>query len=149
MPPLLLSLIQTRFATGSHELYQLLLTFLAPREAAGRAAIMTTPEWTAVDSVADPELARDLLRLIDAEAQIDTEEGCFRFQRVGLAGPMPADAPVRPVGVEQSNSSIVFGDQIVLKVFRKLEPGINPELELLQFLTRHSYANIAPLLGLV
>jgi maltokinase len=32
-------------------------------------------------------------------------------------------------------------------VFRKLEPGINPELELLQFLTRHEYANIAPLLG--
>jgi maltokinase len=49
--------------------------------------------------------------------------------------------------VEQSNSSIVFGDETVLKVFRRLEPGINPELELLQFLTEHEYPNIAPLLG--
>ncbi len=146
-PPLLLTLIQTRFATGNHELYQLLLTFLAPRETSGRTAIMSTPDWTVVDSVADPELARDLLRRIDTEAQIETEEGCFRFQRVALTGPLLPDAAVRPVGVEQSNSSIVFGDQTVLKVFRKLEPGINPELELLQFLTRQNYANIAPLLG--
>jgi maltokinase len=51
------------------------------------------------------------------------------------------------MGVEQSNSSVVFADDTVLKVFRRLEPGINPELELLQFLTRHQYPNIAPLLG--
>ena len=35
----------------------------------------------------------------------------------------------------------------MLKVFRKLEPGINPELEVLQFLTGQGFANIAPLLG--
>ncbi len=51
------------------------------------------------------------------------------------------------MGVEQSNSSIVFGDDTVLKVFRRLEPGINPELEVLQFLTRREFANIAPLQG--
>ena len=145
-PPLLLTLIQTRFATGSHELYQLLLTFLAPAEAKPRTAIMSTPQWSAVDAVADPDLARDLLRRIDTEAQIETEEGCFRFQRVENASIQP-EAPARPIGVEQSNSSIVFGDQTVLKVFRRLEPGINPELELLLFLTRQRYANIAPLLG--
>ena len=54
---------------------------------------------------------------------------------------------MRPIGVEQSNSSIVFGDETVLKVFRRLEPGINPELEVLQFLTRREFANIAPLQG--
>jgi maltokinase len=54
---------------------------------------------------------------------------------------------VRPMGVEQSNSSIVFGDETVLKVFRRLEPGINPELEMLQFLTRRQFAHIAPLQG--
>jgi maltokinase len=41
----------------------------------------------------------------------------------------------------------VFGDETVLKIFRRLEPGINPELELLQFLTRREFANIAPLQG--
>ena len=51
------------------------------------------------------------------------------------------------MGVEQSNSSIVFDDRLVLKVFRKLEPGINPELELLRFLTARGFPNIAPLHG--
>ena len=51
------------------------------------------------------------------------------------------------MGVEQSNTSIVFDDRLVLKVFRKLEPGINPELEMLRFLTAHGFPNIAPLHG--
>jgi maltokinase len=146
-PLVLLLLVQTRFATGSHELYQLPLTFLPGPEAGDRPAVASTDEWTAVDSVADPELARELLRQIDAETTLDGEEGCFRFQRVEQTEPLALDAPVRPMGVEQSNSSVVFGDRTVLKVFRKLEPGINPELELLQFLTRQEFANIAPLQG--
>ena len=51
------------------------------------------------------------------------------------------------MGVEQSNSSVVFDDRFVLKVFRKLEPGINPELELLRFLGSHGFEQIAPLQG--
>src|SRR5213078_1406088 len=48
---------------------------------------------------------------------------------------------------EQSNSSIVFGERQVLKVFRKLEAGENPELEMLRFLQHHGFRNIAPLEG--
>ncbi len=147
-PPLVLALVQSRFASGSHELYQLLLTFLPPGDrSASPPTIISTPSATVVDSVADPELARDLLRRIEAGSQFDGEEGCFRFERVPSTGPVSPDAPARPVGVEQSNSSIVFGEQTVLKVFRKLEPGINPELELLQFLTRQQFRHIAPLQG--
>jgi maltokinase len=148
-PPMLLTLLQARFASGSHELYQLPLTFVPPgmTEPSGHTPIQRTADAAVFDAVADPERARILLRAIDAEESIETENGCFRFHRTELSGPLHPDAPVRPVGVEQSNSSIVFGDEIVLKVFRKLEPGINPELELLQFLTLHDYANIAPLLG--
>jgi trehalose synthase-fused probable maltokinase len=51
------------------------------------------------------------------------------------------------MGVEQSNSSTVFGEETVLKVFRRVEPGINPELEVLRFLTARDYPNIAPLRG--
>jgi maltokinase len=143
--PLLLAVVQTRFASGSHELYQLPITFVPG--VATTAAIQTVGQWTAVDSVSQPALVRSLLRGMDSELELETEDGVFRFHRVEQAGPLLPDAPVRPVGVEQSNSSIVFGDEIVLKVFRKLEPGINPELELLQFLTRQGFANIAPLLG--
>ncbi|MGA2013125.1 MAG: hypothetical protein ABSH51_21675 [Solirubrobacteraceae bacterium] len=146
-PPLLVALVEARFASGGHELYQLPLTLLAPAQVGSRVAIATTPDWVAVDAIADPELSRDVLRQMDAELTLETDSGWFRFRRVDLAGPLELDAPVRAMGVEQSNSSIVFGEETVLKVFRRLEPGINPELELLQFLTRRGFEHIAPLQG--
>jgi maltokinase len=145
--PLVLVLVQARFASGSHEIYQLLISFMSESEVAEERVIVRDGGRAAVDSVADPELVRDLLRLVDSEALIETEEGSFRFQRVELSGPVSLDAPARPIGVEQSNSSVVFGDDTIVKVFRRLEPGINPELEMLRFLTEHEFANIAPLLG--
>jgi trehalose synthase-fused probable maltokinase len=51
------------------------------------------------------------------------------------------------MGAEQSNSSVVFGERLVLKLFRRLESGINPDLEMVRFLTNHGYGNIAPLHG--
>jgi maltokinase len=51
------------------------------------------------------------------------------------------------MGVEQSNSSLVIDELLVLKIFRKLEPGINPELEMLRFLTARGFESIAPLHG--
>src|SRR5699024_3705465 len=53
----------------------------------------------------------------------------------------------RQISAEQSNTSIVFDDELILKVFRRLEAGINPELELLRFLTEHGFENIARLSG--
>ena len=144
-PPLLLAVIQARFASGSHELYQLPLAFIGLDEADSAPTVQVTREAAVIDAVADPEYGRELLRQLDSESQVQTEDGVFRFHRV--EGPLPAEAPVRPVGVEQSNSSIVFGEQTVLKVFRKLEPGINPELEVLQFLTAQGFPHIAPLQG--
>jgi maltokinase len=145
--PLVLVLAQTGFATGTHELYQLPLTFISPDELGEREPIQRGDGWIAVDAVADPELGRELLRAIDDERTIETDEGCARFVRVGTGGPLRHDAAVRPMGVEQSNSSIVFADETVLKVFRHLEPGINPELEMLRFLTEHGFESIAPLQG--
>jgi maltokinase len=54
---------------------------------------------------------------------------------------------VRPMGGEQSNTSLVFDERLVLKLYRRLEPGINPELELLRFLTQHGFPNIPALEG--
>ena len=146
-PPLTLLLVQARFATGAHELYQLPLSLLPSAEVGERPVVANTADRSAVDALADAELARELLKAIDAELARETEEGWVRFARVEGTGALPLDSPARPIGVEQSNSSIVFGDETVLKVFRRLEPGINPELEMLRFLTRQGFANIAPLQG--
>jgi trehalose synthase-fused probable maltokinase len=75
-------------------------------------------------------------------------EGIVEFRPIeGFAGLGRELIEARAVGAEQSNSSIVFDDELILKVFRRLEPGINPELEMLRFLTEHGYPNIAALGG--
>src|SRR5438270_13840547 len=53
----------------------------------------------------------------------------------------------RVMQAEQSNTSIVYANQLILKVFRRVEAGVNPELELLRFLTARNFENIAQLSG--
>jgi maltose alpha-D-glucosyltransferase/alpha-amylase len=48
---------------------------------------------------------------------------------------------------EQTNSSIIFGDRLILKLFRRLETGINPELEIVRFLSARKFSFIPPLEG--
>ena len=49
---------------------------------------------------------------------------------------------------EQSNNSVIFGERLMLKVFRRLEEGVNPELEVGRFLTeKTNFSQIAPLAG--
>ena len=147
-PLLLLALVQTRFATGTHELYQLPLALRPPEEVPRGESIAHTDEWTVYDALAEPSQALELLRRIETTDEIATADGLFSFHQFDGAGDALGQATdVRVMGVEQSNSSIVFDNRIVLKVFRKLEPGVNPELEILRFLTWRGFANIAPLHG--
>ncbi len=146
-PSLFLALVQTRFATGTHELYQLPLGLVRGGERSSERAIARTSDWSAYDAVAAPDHLLELVRLMDAGAEIDAAEGRFTFHRTDAMTRISESARVRLMGVEQSNSSVVIDDGIVLKVFRKLEPGINPELELLRLLTQRGFPNIAPLHG--
>lgn len=146
-PLLLLALVQTRFATGTHELYQLPLAIAAPGEVPGGHEIAHTDDWVVYDALAEPEQAHELLRRIAAADEIESEEGHFSFHPYEGSPNLAETSNVRLMGVEQSNSSLVFDDMTVLKVFRKLEPGVNPELEVLRFLTYRGYPNIAPLHG--
>ncbi len=61
--------------------------------------------------------------------------------------PLPADAEIRRFSAEQSNSSLVIGDSIVLKIIRHLTPGIHPEVEMTRYLTDAGVEGIAALLG--
>ncbi len=51
------------------------------------------------------------------------------------------------MGAEQSNTSLVFGDEYILKVFRKLSPGVNPDLEVTRALAEIGTAAVVPPLG--
>jgi maltokinase len=93
------------------------------------------------DAVRDERLGSVYLDLLSRAANVEE----LRFYRVPewtetLRG------PGRPVGGEQSNSSLVFGKRLILKLFRRLEPGENPELEVTRALAGAGFeASVAPL----
>src|SRR5438105_1382911 len=63
---------------------------------------------------------------------------------------VPEGAPIRVGSAEQSNTSILIGEQAILKLFRKLEQGEHPELELSRFLTIEAkFAHTPALLGII
>jgi maltokinase len=146
-PLLVLALVETRFGTGTHELYQLPLAIRSPSEVPRGDSIAHTDHWAVYDALAEPKHALELTRRIAASDEIETDDGRFSFHPFADAESLADATEVRLMGVEQSNSSVVFDDRIVLKVFRKLEPGVNPELEMLRFLTYRGFPNIAALHG--
>ena len=64
----------------------------------------------------------------------------------------PSQGPLTPslMNAEQSNSSVVYDKRLVLKMFRRVEPGLNPDLEIGVFLMeKSSFRNVPPLAGYI
>ena len=57
------------------------------------------------------------------------------------------DAKPEWLSAEQSNSSMVLAQKAVLKLLRKIEPGIHPDAEMVRYLTAHGFANTPAILG--
>jgi maltose alpha-D-glucosyltransferase/alpha-amylase len=60
---------------------------------------------------------------------------------------VPEDAQIQRLSAEQSNSSLILDEQIVVKIIRKVVAGRHPEAEMTGYLTDRGFKNIAPLLG--
>ena len=147
-PLLVLALVEARFHTGTHELYQVPLGLRPAGDRWDARVIGAAEGWTVYDALADGAHGRELLHQIRGSADVAAQDGTLRFRWAeSAAAGYGGTVDVRPVGVEQSNSSVVFGDELILKVFRRLEPGVNPELELLRFLSERGFPHIAPLAG--
>ncbi|HWC12155.1 MAG TPA: hypothetical protein VG455_13150 [Acidimicrobiales bacterium] len=75
------------------------------------------------------------------EATLDPELGLTILDFVSDG--KEAAERVRPVGVEQSNTSLVYDDRLILKLFRRLHRGPNPEVEVTDALGRVGFAHVA------
>jgi maltokinase len=137
--------VEARFAAGTHEIYQLALA-LDPA-GAGLAPIAEVGGVTVADALADPGAAAAIARLFRDEARAESPTGAVVFHWTDEMQRPSGGRDVRAMGAEQSNTSLVFDSALVLKAFRRLEAGDNPELEMLRFLTARGFPNVAALGG--
>jgi len=128
----LLALYEIDFADGGSEVYQLLCS------PAGADA--------GSDLALAPDLVHRLVGRLGTGGSLAGINGRVAFHGDDVPAGLDAES-VASVGGEQSNSSVVLGDRAILKVYRRLEGGPSPELELLRFLHAHGFANVPRLLG--
>ena len=103
------------------------------------------------DAVLDKAFGDSLLDLILRKKQLKGTKGDLRAVPVGACDPRQlkgVSLDVTAMRPEQTNSSIVFGDRFILKLFRNLGDGVNPDLEISHFLTQKAgFMNTPPLAG--
>ncbi|HEY8453691.1 MAG: maltokinase [Micromonosporaceae bacterium] len=139
-------MLQVRYTDGTTELYQVVVGWdhEATDEFATVATIGAEGSRTAYDALFDERAARYLLSLIAAGEEV----GPLRFVPEPGAE-LPVDLPARVVDAEQTNTSVVFERAAILKLFRQVVPGLNPDLELNRELGRAGCPHVARLLGAV
>lgn len=156
-----LVLVEARYRSGPPQAYAVPLTFsagaaaeavrssspgavVAPLTAGGRAGALHAVE-------ADPAFARALLQAVAGRARLPGAGGdVVGWPTQAFAAEAGGAAALAPslLSAEQSNTSIRFGDRLILKLFRRIEPGPNPDLEVGAYLTDVAgFGNTPPVLG--
>jgi len=108
-------------------------------------------EGTLLDAASGAEFVAAILQRLQESAVLEAGAGeRLEFKPVGDVAIPEEIKNVRAVDTEQSNTSVLVGTDCVVKLFRRLEPGINPEIEIGRFLTTTiGFPNTPPLLGTV
>jgi predicted trehalose synthase len=103
---------------------------------------------TLVDALDDPRFCRALLGLIEREGRARGGRGEIVAVRApAFPAALPAEVAVRRLTGEQSNTSVTFGDALILKHFRRIQEGVNPEAEITRFLTERTRFTHTPRLA--
>jgi maltose alpha-D-glucosyltransferase/alpha-amylase len=103
-----------------------------------------------IDAHWDHDYARALLGTMRRRRRLGGRTGSIVGHTSGTLAtidPADPDLSINVGGAEQSNTSILFGDRLVMKTFRRIDTGVNPELELGSFLTRQRFAGVPAVAG--
>jgi maltose alpha-D-glucosyltransferase/alpha-amylase len=100
------------------------------------------------------EFANAILSLFHRRAPLAGLHGQIEATRYRVTrpkdGPESHDMTPRLLGAEQSNTNILFGHQLILKLFRQMESGINPDTEMLRYLTeQRDFQHVPQLTGVL
>ncbi len=158
-------LIHVDYAEGEPEIYLLPLRYLPTEQCASLwdspAAIAririkqkdTEQEGLLVDATSDQDFQQMLLTGLSRNRRVNGPHGDLLMQsqkafrrHLQTEGTHLAPALMRG---EQSNTSILFGDQFLLKLYRRVEVGANPDLEVGRFLSQKRFPHTAPLAGAI
>jgi maltose alpha-D-glucosyltransferase/alpha-amylase len=101
------------------------------------------------DGASDEDMARALLDAMRGQHEVAGEGGKLVFQGQNLPSEEEAGEP-RLLGVEQSNASVAFSDVLVLKLYRRIREGVQPDIAVPRFLTERTDFDATPrLLGTI
>ena len=144
-PLVLLGVVELTFATGLHDRYQLLLTDHGSDVGAKVCALADGRGlW---DGMSEPDALRALGRLTGAGGDTSATSGAVRFRSLCDPGALSEPETARPLGTDTTNSAAVLNERVLLKAYRRVCPGINPELEVLTYLSRVGFEGVPEILG--
>jgi trehalose synthase-fused probable maltokinase len=152
-----LLLVEVSYESGPSEVYQVPLAIGESQqrgiEEAARWIEVLRPAAAPLvlyDPLSVDAFAQELLVLITSERAIDGQSGQLagsRSEHFEQCRGNQKRLPSKLLGAEQSNSCIGFGQRLMLKLFRRVERGVNPDLEITGYLTEREFKHIAPLAG--
>ena len=157
-----LALLQVLYTEGNQEIYSLPVAYLpletavSVLEHAPQAVIapvsLGEEDGVLIDAIYDEGFHQSLLKLIGGRRRLRGEQGelslfpgtAFRARRPKAAEPLLTQV----IKAEQTNSSILYGDRFFLKLYRGVEEGINPDLEITRYLTEKArFPHVPPFAG--
>jgi len=154
--PLFVTIAEVEFDEGGRDQYFLPLTIRAESDAkelmnnsphAILATVTGARKGLLFDAWLDDVYAQALLEALERQEQMATKRGTIKAAQTpefaALRGHR-TDLPITRMSVEQSNTSIVYGTRVILKLFRRLQQGINPDLEVTRQLTERANFSRVP-----
>ena len=147
-----LTLVEIEYASGAADTYLLPLQLaigaraeVLARETPNDIAARFREGWVLFDAVHDADFRAALFALLATGGVVRTEAGEIAgVAGAGLAGSAPES---RVLAVEQSNSAVIYGERVFLKLYRRLEEGVNPDAEILRFLGARNFPHVPPFCG--
>jgi len=134
-----LALVSVSYHDGAPELYQLPLA-ISTQDTPQKGILCPANEGQLIDAIYDEHFRNALYNNIFNNSERKTQNTKLSFSRG--KGMDETDTPEgissRVLGVDSSNSALVFGEKYFFKLYRKLFVQTNPEVEMVSFLTQHS-----------